>query len=127
MSRNLIIHTAILICSAFIFRLCIINAGIIFSSDTPNTSLEKTHSSTLLKRKKQAEVSSHTISREYALPEVFEEDSDENKFKPKVNFQILYSLVTSEVESKINELSAFGESPTYISTNRHILLQVFRI
>jgi hypothetical protein len=130
MSRKLIINTAILICSAFIFRLLFIHIGIISSSDNHTKGIIKAHFSTILKRKKNAEASNYSANhREYALVEVFEEDSDENKFKPKANLlgPILYSLVADEIKSNFNKKEASYKSFSYTSTHRYLSLQVFRI
>ncbi len=129
MLGRLKINTAILICSAFIFRLLFVNVGIISSLNThQNNASVKKHFSSVMKRRKHFDPSNHPGNVGYSAVEILEEDSDnEDQFKanPFYLIHFIYSLAVSKTESNLKKIIPFYRY--FTSSRRHLQLQVFRI
>jgi hypothetical protein len=125
MFRSLKVNTAILICSAFIFRLLFANICIVSSSNAQHNKGQKSHYSTLMKRRNHP--SDHSKNFGTSVVEICEEDSDEhNQFKANPFFlvQVLYSLAAKGIE---NHLKLFSRSFPRTLSNQYLVLQVIRI
>lgn len=126
------INTAVLICTAFIFRLLFTNIGFAASLNTnQNSNTVKRHFSTVIKkRRKQFDPITTSKTTGYSAVEIIEEDSnDEEIFK--LNAFPLLSLFYSEIECKIKDtlkkINPFNKHFSFNSSNRHIEYRVFRI
>jgi len=113
MFTHLKINTALLICTAFVFRLLFVNIGIIPSLNTPQSnSVIKSHFATIIKkRKKQFDALNNFKSSSSLIVEICEENANEGKsFKSRSFFliKILYSFLTNKAPSlKSNALFDF--------------------
>jgi hypothetical protein len=131
MSRRFKINTAILICSAFIFRLLVVNISVISSLSTwQNNVFIKNHYSTIIKRRRNFERVNNSKNSECLVPEICEVDpNNETKFKSKpfLLTQILYSLVANDIMNELKKIIPFYKHFSYFSSHRYLAFQVFRI
>jgi len=125
--RNLKIHTAIFICTAFMLRILYINIGIISSYQSKSTHSHKSHVSTLTKRKRQFEISENVKNDNYAVVEICEENDDDDKFKSKPSLlsQYFNALFSGNLKDPL-KAHAY-KSFSYVSSPRYLTYQVFRI
>ena len=126
MLKSIKINTAILIFSAFIFRLLFVNIGIISSLNTEkNNSFIKAYFSTIMKRSRHFEVLNNSINYEYSAVEICEEDSnDENQFKSNPFF---YSIVANKTKNKLKKSYLSNKYFSYTSSYRYLIFHVFRV
>lgn len=130
MLRNLKINTAILICSAFIFRILFLNIGFISSSDTQNNkNLLKSHFSSIMKRKMQIESDENSKNCIFSSIEICEEEAN-NNFQLKLNilsFIPFLNSYTGTVQSTDFNFLPFRQSSPHHSSEKYLIFQVFRI
>lgn len=132
MLQRLKINTAVLICTAFIFRLLFVNIGLASSINTgQNNGTIKRHFSTVIKkRRKQFDPITNSVRFGYSAVEILEEDSnDENQFKlnPFLFVHVFYSVVENKIKDTLRKITSFNKYFSYNSSRRHLEYGVFRI
>jgi len=131
MLGSLKINTAILICSAFLFRLLFVNIGFISSLTTPqNKSFIKSQFSSSQKRRKNADILSNSNVKVYSIIEICEENSNDeenfSKANPFIFIQFLYSFFANKIaSSKSNALFDFLNCN--LSPRKYLTISVLRI
>ncbi|MGZ3900320.1 MAG: hypothetical protein ACXVNM_02180 [Bacteroidia bacterium] len=130
MPLGLKLNTAILICTAFLFRLLFVNINIISSLNTRhNGNSVKSHFSSILKRRKPVDVQNNSSSREYSAIEICEEnpnnEDDLSKTNPLILIRILYSFLSNKAVSKSNVLFDFVNCT--LSSKKYLAISVLRI
>lgn len=131
MLGGLKIKTALIICSAFIFRILFVNIGIISSLNTiQNAGIIKSHFSSIIKKRKQVDAKNSNGNSAYVVAEICEEDSNEEKeikSNPLLLIQILYSFIASKIETSLKNTLPLSDHFAFFSSKKHLVLQVIRI
>ena len=127
--KNVKINTAVLICTAFLFRIVFFNifVGPSFNARESN-GLFKSHSSTVMKRRVNFDAD-HSENFGYSFAELREEEgtNDDNPFETSPFFlQVLYSLITDKIASRLNGIVSFYNYLSYSSSHRYLVFEVFR-
>ena len=132
MFKAIKINTAVLICTAFIFRLLFVNIGLIstLNNNQHNGNIKRHFASIIKKRRKQFDPITSCKNFGYSTVEALEEDSnDEELFKS--NFLPLLFLFYSKIENEINailkKITSFNKHFSYSSSYRYVEYRVFRI
>jgi hypothetical protein len=125
------INTAVIICTAFIFRLLFVNIGIISSLNTQqNHGIIKNHFSSAIKKRRNIESSTNSGSASYVVTEICEEDTDDEKAakpNPFLFIQVLYSFLSDKINNTLEKIAPFYNYLSYKSSHRYLAFQVFRI
>jgi hypothetical protein len=130
MSKSFKVNTAILICTAFVFKLLFVNIGVISSLNTKqNTRFVKAHISALKKRRRHSEPLNNSGNCEYSVVEIYEEDPNNDEFKSNPFFliQVLYSLAARKAENNLTKLTLSSKYFSDIPLHRYLTFHVFRI
>lgn len=132
MFRRLKINTAVLICTAFVFRLLFVNIGLVSSLNTShnNSTIKHHFSSIIKKRRKQFDPTTSSKTIGFSVVEITEEDSnDEEQFKlnPFTLFCVFYSKVESKITNVLKNITHFNQHFAFNSSHRYIEYRVFRI
>lgn len=117
-----------MICTAFIFRLLFINAGIISSTLIPDTKPATSHFSKTMKRRKSTEFPQHSNPRETSAIEICEESTSEDELLKTTlpGFSHLFYSMNSRPIAHLNPF--FPDLRHYkLSTRKHIEVSVLRI
>ena len=126
------INIAVLICTAFVFRLLFVNIGLVSGLNTnQNKSTVKRHFSTVIKkRRKQFDPVTTNNCNGYSSVEFLEEDTDNEELFRLNAFPLLF-LFHSKIELKIKDvlkrITPFNKHFAFNSSNRHLEYRVFRI
>jgi hypothetical protein len=132
MLGRLKINTAVLICSAFIFRLLFVNIGLVSSLNTRqnNSTIKHLFSTVIKKRRKQFDPITNTKNSGYSTVEILEEDSNDEELFKLNSFPLLfifYSKIENKIKDTLKKITPFNKHFSFNSSNRHVEYQVFRI
>jgi hypothetical protein len=124
-------NTALLLCTAFILKMLLLNVGFAASANTrPYIAPVKSHLTATMQRRRHFEPSADTKTCAYPVVEICEENDNEedNHFKPNpLSFlRVFYSFFTDKVKNGFTGPS-FSKDFSYTSLDRYLLLQVVRI
>lgn len=131
MLGSLKIKTALLICTAFAFRLLFVNIGIISSLNTHlNSTFINTHFSTIMKRRRNVDPLNNSGVREYSQIEICEENSNskDNLFKTKLFFLLktIYFFLPNKVYT-LKSSALFDFANSKLSSKKYLAISVLRI
>jgi hypothetical protein len=131
MSGSLKIKTALLVCTAFVFRLLFVNIGIIPTFNTPlNNTFINSHFSTIMKRRKNVDPLNNSGVREYSQIEICEQNSNnkDTLFKTKLFLLLktIYSFLPNEVYS-LKSSALFDFVNSKLSSRKYLAISVLRI
>jgi hypothetical protein len=126
------INTAVLICSAFVFRLLFVNIGLVSSFNTSqnNSTIKRHFSSVIKKRRKQFDPVTTCKSNGYSTVEILEEDTDNEELFRLNAFPLLflfYSKIELTIKDVLKRIAPFNKRFAFNSSNRHLEYRVFRI
>ena len=126
------INTAVLICTAFVFRLLFVNIGLVSSLNTSqnNSTIKRHFSSVIKKRRNQVDPVNNPISFGCSSAEILEESSDDDdQFKLSAfNLLIVFnSKVEIKIQDVLKKITSFNKRFSFRSSERYIEYQVFRI
>jgi hypothetical protein len=124
------INSALVLCTAFIFRLLFVNGGAISSLNTNYTAKVKSPVSTVLKTTRPCEASDNTKNSDRPVLEICEtgaNDDDKFKAKPSLLATLFYSQVTGKVIYSLQNIIPPGKFLSGSLPQRYLLFQVFRI
>jgi hypothetical protein len=133
MATKFKINVTLFLCATLIYRLLLINIDIISTSVAANADLfNKTPSifSTVIHQGVHVERHNESKRNEYNVAELCEEGaSKDNKFKlhPFLLSHFFYSIITDNLNFKLEKTSLLYHHFCNISSHRYIALQVFRI
>ena len=132
MLERIKINTAVLICTAFIFRLLFVNISLVSSLSTnQNHSTIKRHFLTVIKkRRKQVEPVSASNNIGYSVVEILKEDSYEDELFKLNEFTLLFIFffgIENKIKNILKKITPFNKHFTFSSSSRHIEYRVFRI
>lgn len=126
------INTAVLICTAFVFRLLFVNIGLVSSLNTnQNNSTIKRHFFTVIKkRRKQFDPVITCKSNGCSAVEILEEETDNEELFRLNTFPLLfifYSKIELKIKDVLKRINPFNKRFAFNSSRRHLEYQVFRI
>jgi hypothetical protein len=126
------INIAVLICTAFIFRLLFVNIGLVSSlNNRHNNSTINRHFSTIIKkRRKQFEPVATDKSNGYSSVEILEEDKDNKELFRLNSFPLLflfYSKIEFKIQDILKKITPFNKRFAFNSSHRRLEYRVFRI
>jgi hypothetical protein len=124
------INIALLICTAFILRILVVNMGFISGFSTEEAIGGNLNSA--FKKSANTEVGTHANTKDYIIAEVFEEDSDheneedEAKTNSTIVLSVLYSFLQHLDLSPVSDHS-FDLIKSELYPKRYLSLSVLRI
>lgn len=126
------INIAVLICTAFVFRLLFVNIGLVSSLNTSQNKFTiKRHFSTVIKkRRKQLDPVTTCNSNGYSSVEILEENTNNEELFKLNAFPLLflfYSKVEHKMKDVLKRITPFNKRYTFSSSNRYLEYRVFRI
>lgn len=130
MLSGLKINSALLLCTAFIFRLLFVNAGVISSLHTQYSKYANARFANTIKRHAPCEASANLKGDERSLLEICETDADDDdkfKVRPSVLSTLVYLLVTKNLSYSVQKVIPSGDLVSGSLPQRYLLFQVFRI
>ncbi|MDO8999036.1 MAG: hypothetical protein Q7W45_04675 [Bacteroidota bacterium] len=132
MFKVLKVSIAVIICTAFVFRLSLINFNLITSVKTSqeNYKVIKNDFSSSLTNKIEFQLSDYVVNSEYASTEICEEDSNELsqlKIHPFFLIQFLFAHFSSKTNYQVEKITQFYNYLSYASSHRYLSFQVFQI
>ena len=130
MLRRSKINIASCICIAFLFRLLIVNVGLVLTPNAEQISdVVKSRSSNFIKYNNHFEPVNDNKSSAYLVEEMFEEDiEDDDQFKLDAFFitHVFFSIAASKIETQLKNITPFNKHFS-CNSSRYLEFGVFRL